>query len=358
MFKRLTKKRVVVASILASAFVLSSCSSSDSSKRSAQEGLTDVTVVLGWYPNAESGGFYAAQQLGYYEEAGLNVTIEPGGPQVSGTQLVASGRADFGITGSGANEIVQAQDQGIPLKAVNAIIQESVTGMMVHADSGIDSFEQTDGMTWVNSPGVLGAEWVKQEYGIEFDQMQYTGSLANFIRDDSLVQQGIAVNEPYVAHKEGNLAVKFLPFSDAGFDPYNTVTYVTEDYLENNRDIVEAFVAASNKGWAEYMGDIDVATRINDHLMNEVDKELSSDLLWFEWDSQRDYVLTGEGATKVGAMTEERWATLIEQMQKLGVVKQDGLTVEDVADFTITPDIAPLETRPEAPAGSYEQIEF
>lgn len=357
MLNRIKRERVVAASVLASVLALSACSTASSDEASV-DGLTDVSVVLGWYPNAESGGFYAAQQLGYYEEAGLNVTIEPGGPQVSGTQLVASGRADFGITGSGANEIVQAQDEGIPLKAVNAIIQKSITGMMVHADAGIDSFEQTDGMTWVNSPGVLGAEWVKQEYGIDFQQMQYTGSLANFIRDDKLVQQGIAPNEPYVAHKEGDLAVKFLPFADTGFNPYNSVTYVTEEFLGENRDVVEAFVEASNKGWRDYMGDFEVAQQINDHLMTEVDKELASDLLWFEWDAQRDYVLTEEGLSKIGAMTEERWATLIDQMKKLGVLKTGDLTVADVADLTVTPDIAPLEDRPAAPEGSYEHIEY
>lgn len=356
-FQRMTRKCAVAASVLASVLTLSACSTA-SSDEGSDSGLTEVTVVLGWYPNAESGGFYAAQQLGYYEEAGLKVTIEPGGPQVSGTQLVASGRADFGVTGSGANEIVQAQDEGIPLKAVNAIIQESITGMMVHADSGIESFEQTAGMTWVNSPGVLGAEWVKHKYGIDFDSMQYTGSLANFIRNPALVQQGIAVNEPYVAHKEGDLAVNFLPFSDTGFNPYNTVTYVTEKFLDEKRDVVEAFVAASNKGWRDYMGDIDVAQKINDHLMNTVDKELSSDLLWFEWDAQRQFVLTGEGTTRIGAMTAERWTTLIEQMGTLGVLDRSDITVDDVADLTVTPDIAPLETVPDAPEGSYEQIGF
>lgn len=106
------------------------------------------------------------------------------------------------------------------------------------------------------------------------------------------------------------------------------------------------------------MGDIDVAQQINDYLINEVDKELAADLLWFEWDAQRDYVLTAEGEATIGAMTEERWATLIEQMKKLGVLKTDDLTVADIADLTITPDIAPLETRPDAPEGTYEHIDF
>lgn len=351
------RTRAAVAGVLASMLALSACASDSSEAAAGEDGLTDLTVVLGWFPNAESGGFYAAQQLGYYEEAGLNVVIEPGGPQVSGTQLVASGRADIGITGSGANEIIMAREEGIPLTAVNAILQESINGMMVHADTGITTLEDTGGMTWVNSPGVLGVEWAKQKYGIEFEQMQYTGSLANFIRDDTLVQQGIAANEPYVAHNEAGLEVNFLPFSDTGFDPYNVVTFVTDQFLEENREVVEAFVEASNKGWRDYMGDLDIATQINDHLMTDVDPDLASDLIWFEWDAQRDYIITAEGAETVGIMTPERWNTLIEQMKSIGVISSD-ITADDVADFTITPDIAPLDTLPEAPAGSFEDITF
>ncbi|WP_293781410.1 ABC transporter substrate-binding protein [uncultured Aeromicrobium sp.] len=345
---------LTVSLAVAASLALAACGSSGADE-SASDDLTEVTVVLGWLPTAESGGFYAAQQLGYYEDAGLDVTIEPGGPQVSGTQLVASGRAEFGVTGSGANEIVQAHDEGIPLIAVNAILQDSLTGMMVHKDTGITSLEETEGMTWVNSPGVLGVEWVKKEYGIDFDSMQYNGSIANFVRDDNLVQQGILANEPYVAHQEG-VDVTFMPFADTGFNPYNVVTYTTKDYLAENRDIVEKFVEASNQGWVDYMSDLDIATQINDHLTQEVDKELSPELTWFEWAAQRPSIVAGEGAQKIGAMTEERWQTLIDQMVSLGVLDNEDISVEDVADLTVTPDIAAPSELPDAPEGSYEEL--
>lgn len=351
MFSRRSKVRTAAAGVLATTLALSACSADSSDEASGGDDLTDVTVVLGWFPSPESGGYYTAQQLGYYEDAGLNVTIELGGPQVSGTQLVASGRADFGITGAGANEIIQARDEGIPLKAVNAVIQESMTGMMVHADTGIESLEDTDGMTWVNSPGVLGVEWVKHEYGIDFPQMQFSGSIANFLQDDTLVQQEIAPNGPYVANQEG-VEVTFLPFADTGFSPYNSVTFVTDDYLEENRDIVEAFVDASNQGWRDYMGDVEIAGEINNYLIEEAGSDYSLDHTWFWWEAQRDYILTGEGTETIGAMTPERWTDLIDQMQSLGVLSGE-VALDDVADFTVTPDIAPLDALPEAPEGSY-----
>lgn len=356
MFKRPAKFRALAAISAVAALTLTACGSESDSDAKAADGLTEVTVVLGWLPTAESGGFYAAQQLGYYEELGLDVTIEPGGPQVSSTQLVASGRAEFGITGGGANEIVSARDQGIPLKAVSAIMQKSATGMMVHADTGITSLEETDGMTWVNSAGVLGPDFAEQELGISFKRQQYTGSLANFILDDKMVQQGIAPAEPYVAHSEGDLDVKFFPFADIGFNPYNTVTYTNDEMIENDPEVVKAFVEASNKGWRDYMGDLEVATEINEYLTTEVDKELDLELTWYEWDSQRDFMIAEEGTKQIGAMTEERWSSLIDQMGELGVL--DGeVQVDDVADFSMIPDIAPLES-PAPPAGSFTQITY
>lgn len=356
MSKILTRLRGVAAVAATTALVLTGCSSTASTLAESSDGLTEVTVALGWLPTAESGGFYAAQQLGYYKAAGLDVTIEPGGPQVSGTQLVASGKVQFGITGSGSNEIVAAREQGIPLKAVNAIMQDSATGMMVHADTGIGSLKDTAGMTWLNSPGVLGPEWAKKTLGITFAQQQYTGSLANFLHDDKLVQQGIASNEPYVAHEQG-AAVKFLPFSDIGFNPYNTVTYVTDNFLKTQPDIVKKFVSASNQGWRDYVGDVKVATDVNTHLTKDVDKTLDAALVWFEWDAQRKYILAGDGARRIGAMNRERWQALIDQMRKLGVVKK-SISVDDVADFDVTGDLAPAAEQPAAPSGSYDPITY
>ena len=57
--------------------------------------LTPVTVQLKWVQQAQFMGYYAAKELGIYEDFGLDVTILPGG-SVDVVDEVDSGRAQFG----------------------------------------------------------------------------------------------------------------------------------------------------------------------------------------------------------------------------------------------------------------------
>ncbi|NER83638.1 MAG: ABC transporter substrate-binding protein, partial [Leptolyngbya sp. SIO1D8] len=57
--------------------------------------LTPVTYGTNWYAQAEHGGFYQAVATGIYADYGLDVTIQMGGPQVNGTQLLMGGAVDF-----------------------------------------------------------------------------------------------------------------------------------------------------------------------------------------------------------------------------------------------------------------------
>ena len=82
-----------------------------------------ITVVLDWTPNTNHTGLYAAKDLGYYDEEGLDVTIiQPG----NGTsdQLVASGKAQFGI--SYQESVTLARLQDIPVVSIAAVIQPHV----------------------------------------------------------------------------------------------------------------------------------------------------------------------------------------------------------------------------------------
>lgn len=77
-----------------------------------QAGAADLEkVVFGtnWYAQAEHGGFYQAQAEGIYDKHGLDVSIEMGGPQVNGTQLLVAGRRNFSM--------------GYPIGDINAVLE-------------------------------------------------------------------------------------------------------------------------------------------------------------------------------------------------------------------------------------------
>ena len=77
--------RSLLAAILAVCGVTASLSASAADK---------VTVQLKWLPQAQFAGYYVAQSKGYYKEAGLDVTIKPGGPDISPVQVIAGNGAD------------------------------------------------------------------------------------------------------------------------------------------------------------------------------------------------------------------------------------------------------------------------
>ncbi|MBQ0849295.1 ABC transporter substrate-binding protein [Streptomyces sp. BH-SS-21] len=344
-------RTAVAVSATALALVAVSACGSDSSSTSAAAGsgdTTDFKVVLPWYADAEGGGFFAAKAEGLYEDQKLDVTLQSGGPQVSATQLVAAGRAQVGF--ADAAGIVQAQQQGIPIVAIGALYQDNPVGVMTHKDSGITSFDDMDGKTWVTQTGQLGPAWVKKKTGIDFSTQVYQGSIANFLKKDSLVQQGWPTNEAYQAQKAG-VEVDFIPFSDSGYNPYNDVFFTSESYLKSHREELTAFLAASMQGWQDYMGDVSVAKTANAAILKANDQQTSGSV-WYAWDKQRKYVVAGDGKKQLGTMTADRWNTLIDQMKQLGQLKGTPKAA-DLYDSSLLPKVAAPSALPAAPDGSY-----
>ena len=70
-----------------------------------------ATVRLKWLHQAQFAGYYVAKDKGYYEKAGLDVSIQPGGSDFPAIQMVAGGSEQFGVTG--ADQILRALDSQI-----------------------------------------------------------------------------------------------------------------------------------------------------------------------------------------------------------------------------------------------------
>jgi putative hydroxymethylpyrimidine transport system substrate-binding protein len=104
-----------------------------------------VSLVLDFYPNPDHAGIYVAQKLGYFEEAGLDVSITtPSDPSLPIKQ-VASGRADLAI--SYEPEVVLAREQGLDVVAVAAIVNRPLTSMFWLKKSGIKGVADLKGKT-------------------------------------------------------------------------------------------------------------------------------------------------------------------------------------------------------------------
>ena len=96
--------------------------------------LEKVTLQLKWKHQFQFAGYYAAKELGYYREAGLDVNIIEAGPETDPVKEVLAGRAQYGVSNSA---LVLARAQGKPVVALAVIFQHSPFILAARRDDGI-----------------------------------------------------------------------------------------------------------------------------------------------------------------------------------------------------------------------------
>jgi NitT/TauT family transport system substrate-binding protein len=227
---------------------------------SEKKPLQKVKLLLNWFPEAEHGGFYAAQTEGYFAKEGLEVEIVPGGPEVPVLPRVSAGQAEFGVCN--ADEVIMARGQGHPVVALMASLQNSPRCIMVHANSGIDSFEKLNNVTLAMSAGAPFSEFLHKNYELENVQIvPYPGNVTRFLLEKNFAQQGYVFSEPIVAKLQGG-DPKALMVSDAGFNPYTSVLAATETTIRERGELVGKMVRASAQGWERYLQAPEAANKV------------------------------------------------------------------------------------------------
>jgi len=93
------------------------------------------SLTLDFYPNPDHAGIYMAQKLGYFEEAGLDVSIAAPSDPSAPVKQVAAGRTDLAI--SYEPEVLLAHEQGLDVVAVDALVGRPLTSMIWLKKSGI-----------------------------------------------------------------------------------------------------------------------------------------------------------------------------------------------------------------------------
>ncbi|WP_445491781.1 ABC transporter substrate-binding protein [Niallia sp. 03133] len=319
-------KRIGMVLTASAILMLAACGNSDkTSGTKTSDGLEKAKLVTNWFAQPEHGGNYAALKKGFYKEEGIDMTVEPGGPQISSTQIVASGKAQFGYTQ--AEDILIARDKGIPLVAIGAIFQKSPQVLISH-EGAVKDFSDLAGKTVYTAPGSGYWEYIKKKYHLNVKDMAYTGSLSTFIDNKNSVTQGYVTSEPFVLDQKG-VKTNYLYIHDSGFETYANVIFTTEDVLKNNPKLVESFMKATVKGWNYYRDNSD---EINPFL-KEKNPDLSLDVMEYGAKTEKDLIFGGDAKEHgFGYMSKERWTKLQEELIDLGIIKKK----EDVSKLYTT----------------------
>ena len=287
-------------------------------------GLDRVTFGTDWRAQAEHGGFYQALALGFYEQAGLAVSIREGGPQINHSQLLAAGRLDFSLAPNSFTALNFVRE-GIPMVAVAAVFQKDPAILMAHAGQGNDSLESLKGKPIMIGADTRAGSWqfLKSRFGYTDDQIRpYTFTLAPFLVDPQAIQQGYLGSEPFLAASQGIKPVVLL-LADAGYGSYGALIMTSQRLIDDRPDVVQRFVNASIKGWDSYLhGDPSPGNA----LIKQANPEMTDALLAYALATLKANGVVASGdaaATGIGTMSESRWRSFFETMAGQGLYPQE-----------------------------------
>ena len=302
----------------------------------AAQAQDKVTFATNWKAQAAHGGFYQAVADGTYRKYGLDVTIQPGGPQVNNRPLLPAGRIDFLMTGNLLHNFDNAKN-GVPTIAVAALFQKEPQALMAHPGQGYEKFEALK-----NAPvALIGKDsqftwwqWLKVAHGFRDEALRpYNYNLGPFLANKKAVQQGYSVAEPIYIENQGKFAPVVHLLADHGFSTYSTLIEARVDTVKNKPELVQRFVDASILGWVNYLyGDRKAANALifkENPEVTQAEIEASVRLM-----KQQGIVDSGESLQAgIGAMNPARVKDFYEQMVKAGLYKPGEVDLGKVATY-------------------------
>lgn len=250
MYKRLLQ--LVLAFLLIVPF-LTACGG-NAPAAPTQPALTPITLNLQWVTQAQFAGYYVALDKGWYTEEGIDLTIRPGGPDISAVESVRTGTAQFG-TGLFADIVVNSQ-QSNDLISILQVQQTNGLLLLAKKSSNISKPSDFSG----KKVGVWLGNWEAQfdaliaKEGIAPDSFTLISqgfSMDTFINDELDVASAMIYNEYYAVLESGIKAedINIINYADYGLDFPGDVLFTTKQIAKDNPDLCLRMVRASLKGW-------------------------------------------------------------------------------------------------------------
>lgn len=290
----------------------------------------DIVVTLDWFQNANHAGIYTALDEGYFDDEGLNVTVEPPADPAAILGLVASGQSEFAFYYQ--PDLLQARQEGIPVVAVAGIVQRPLNSIMTLKSSGIEKPSQlvgkkvgTPGLPWNEAmlTTMLEADGVSRD-DVEVVDVGWTASQALMAGTVDAIIGVYWTYESIIMDNEGYETNVLMPDDWDVPSYYELVLVTSEANVKDRPEMVEDFVKAFNKGYgnaaADPQGSIDTMIRLNPEAeIDEATDRAGVELLAPLWKS--------EGAP-VGSFDDARWNTLVDWMKAADLLDESMVAVD------------------------------
>ena len=219
------------------------------------QGLTKVAFQLSWIRAVQYGGYFAAQEFGYFRDVGIEPDFMAGGPNIDGINTVAAGNALLGDRPS--DQIIIARGRGVPVKIIGAAYQRSPGGVMSLKTKPLRSIQEFPGKTIAVPAGV------RQALSAHMKSVGLDPGTVNFVpvgTDPGILITGQVdgyygswTNQGMMIKTRG-IDIEILFMEDLGSNIYGGAIYTLEKTIAEKHDLLKRFLQASVRGF-QYMLD-------------------------------------------------------------------------------------------------------
>ena len=269
------KSLPVILTLVTALFVFTGCQNSE------EEELTPVTFMLDWVPNTNHTGIFVADVKGYFEEAGLDVSIiQPG--EVYPEAAVVGGAADFGI--SFQEQVTLARADGIPLVSIAAVLQHNTSGFASSNEINVSSPKDFEGLRYGSYGNPFEDPTLKVLMGCDggdFEKLEivnigYADPLA-LIAEKKIDLAWIFYAWQGFQAEQQNIEINVVMMKDWFTcipDYYTPVVITSEDTISGRPEIVRAVIEALSRGYEFAINSPDEAAALLITAVPELDPEL------------------------------------------------------------------------------------
>lgn len=314
--------------------ILSACSkSTTSTSPSTSPGLTKASLQLVYLENVQFGGSLYALNKGYYADAGIDMTLLPGGPNLSPEPLVVAGTATVGI--SHTAEIIQAINNGADLKVIGAGFQKNPTCITSRASAPIMTPQQMVG----KKIGVSASNTPIWQSFLKANNMTAAGiNVVTVGFDPTSLASGeidglmaFEVNEPIALKLAGTPTYSFL-LNDFNY-PLMEDMYICRgaDLADAaKRKVIDGIMAGESRGWGDFIANPDGAAAL---AVNDYGKSLGLSLPQQQLQAEGEVAFVSDADTTAHGMfwmTDAKIAGTIKSLSLGGVTATTSMFTNEV----------------------------
>lgn len=236
---------------------LAGCAGKENSSETKSDSKNEkITFVLDWTPNTNHTGLYVAEEKGYFKDAGLDIEIvQP--PEDGAEVLVASGKAQFGVSFQDSMMPGITGDDALPIEAVAAILQHNTSGIISRKGEGMDRPKGMEGKKYATWDLDLEKATIKNVVEADGGDYSKIEMIPSTVTDEVSALESKSVDAIWIFYGWAGIATEvagldtdFFAFKDidSALDFYTPVIIGNSEWMKENPDTAKAFLAAVKKG--------------------------------------------------------------------------------------------------------------